>query len=988
MGFWFTLILWAATFALNELIKPDDDEEDGNPGDDLDEPTTKEDRRVPLLFGRMKIDSPNCLFMSTPFTRAIKQDKGAIESLLTGEAEVIGQQFYVGLHLGWCYGGDTPVEDVTRLWWNKDDLFYDSITNPIEEPVINSASPSFQKTDLSFFAGSPGGHESTVDGYALGWDWKLGSTTQTAFSYYTVGGEQTINGQVPTYPGICMSMNTTFTVRSTEGYVGNSGKVPPISAEMARFPNGIGLTGDMHKVNGDDANPSAIIYEILTDTDWGRSIPTGDMDTASFVAAGTALFTEGTGYTNLIDTKTDTLDLLRAIEQHIDGVVFRNQAVGLWQIKLFRDDYVLGDQLEVNEDNIIELVTFTRGTWEGTTNQVVVRFRDRDDNYKDAMAFAQDAANEFISEQVVSSEKVFNGCKNKTLANKLAWRSLRTLSFPLAQGQLIMDRTAAGVLPGDVLSFSNVELGIVDMPIRVKRIELGDILDGRISIDFSEDVFYDIPATFADPSDTTWTEPDITDLDYIPAAEQLIIEAPRAFNIRDASLTDGASRVYVSARRQGFESIVNGDQATSTDGATEGAYAEDVVGLVSFAFIGQLGEALDPGGVYTGTLPTIQVDAGSSTALDIEGSFVSIANPNDLGTQLRQLCYIDGTNGGEFILVSSSGPGVGGDVTLNDVYRGVLDSVQQRHELADPVWLIFLGGSLALSEVVSGEYSHVRLAAAAFFGTLDPQNVAVTEAITLMTDRAKRPIPPSEYDVNTVRYPSSVAFGAYLTEASDLDFEITRRDYRQINEVEALTVDAGTASVDYPSANTTTHTVSITDLASVPYIQGSFGSGVTVSITQLDFVEALNNTAYPANVRIEISALHTAEGIGQIASRDNTYRQTGLSSPLIGTFTFGARTTNVASNSYTVTSGDAAAGFDVTISSAHTVGNIEYELNGSTTWVPVVTAPATTGAILAAALSASDTIAFRTTATETHQKGMELTQTGPNTLLGYGLFRA
>jgi len=983
MAFWLVFLLWAATYAIGELMRPKDDEEEKDKG--IDDPSSKEDRRIPILFGRTKIDSPNALFVGIPLEEPILLRRKT--GLFTSTRDVVGYRYSVALQLGWCYG---PVKDITRLWWNKDDIFYDIADG---DPIINSSNSTLTKRNLNFFAGAPG--SSTVpavwDGFSLTWEWKLGTFNQTAATYYTLSGDQTINAQIPTYPGICYSMNLEFPVNLVTGglansYVGNSGKVPPISAEISRFPNGIGLTGTMEEVNGADANPACILYEILTNADWGLGVPAIEVDTASFVTAGTALFGEGNGYTNLIDVKEDILNLIRGVEEHMDGILFKSPTAGKWQIKLFRTDYKLLNLFAVNEDNIIEVSTFTRGTWEGTTNQVTVKFKDREDNYKETSAFSQDMANEFIVQSAVVTEKVFPGCKNRSLANKLAWRTLRTLSFPLAQGAIIVDRTASSVSPGQVLRFTNAALGITDMAIRVKEVDFGNILEGSIRIEFAEDIFYDAAPTFADPQDTTWTDPGLGDLQAIPAAEQFIIEAPRGIIMRDdGSATDDASKIFCVTRRQTAESFVFGVQATSTDGINEGAYTQEI-SSASFAFIGSLTVAIDPGGQYVGSIPEIQIDALPSTALDIEGSFGTIVNPDDLGTDLSQLCYIDGTNGGEFILVTSSGPGIGGDVTLNDVYRGVLDSVQQRHEAGDPVWMIFLSGTVSFSEVVNGEYAHIRLGPAAYFGNIDPQDAAVTEVAIQMTQRALRPIPPSEYKVNTVRYPSSVAFGSYLTEASSLDFEITRRDYRQVNEVEALTVDAGTLNSDYPSFNSTTHEAIIADLASVPYLSASFASGTTVSITQLDFVQVLNDSSYPSSVRLEFRALHTVSS-GQLFSRDNTYRVTLLSSPLIAAFTFGARTTNIDTNNYVVTAGDAAAGVDVTISSAYTTGDVQYRINAGA-WTQVIPAASTTGAILAAALATSDTLEFRTTSSETHQKGFELTQTGPNTLLGYGLFFA
>src|SRR5690606_10561430 len=75
-------------------------------------------------------------------------------------------------------------------------------------------------------------------------------------------------------------------------------------------------------------------------------------------------------------------------------------------------------------------------------------------------------------------------------------------------------------------------------------------------------------------------------------------------------------------------------------------------------------------------IPTasIVIDPEDFAADDLEFLMTPAANVSDLGLQLQHLILVDD----EFMVVTSASAG-GGNVTLSNVYRGVLDTVQANH---------------------------------------------------------------------------------------------------------------------------------------------------------------------------------------------------------------------------------------------------------------------------------------------------------------------
>jgi hypothetical protein len=82
-------------------------------------------------------------------------------------------------------------------------------------------------------------------------------------------------------------------------------------------------------------------------------------------------------------------------------------------------------------------------------------------------------------------------------------------------------------------------LGLVRLPIRITKINRGNLLKGKITIDFAEDIFAASAGTFADPPDTNWTPPSTLAL---PALFERLFELP--FVLTDLALT-GANTVGI-----------------------------------------------------------------------------------------------------------------------------------------------------------------------------------------------------------------------------------------------------------------------------------------------------------------------------------------------------------------------------------------------------------------------------------------------------------
>jgi hypothetical protein len=923
MGFWLTLFIYAFLVVLGELLRPKPDLENAKPAGlgDFQFPTATEGRVVPLIWGTIQIKGPNVIWYGDLVQEALTETVKT--GLFSKEKVIVGFKYHLGFQMALCRG---PGVDLKEVWIGEKRAL---------DTVTVSHNQTFDIDKPEFFGGldlGNGGVVGTLRFFG-------GEANQPLSSYLSNHQQIGVNLKTPHYRGTCYVAPDEDPI-----YVGNSTSIRPWWFELKRIPNGLGL-GSHATVNGADANPMNVIYEIMTDTDWGLGFETSDIDTTSFTDAAIVLFNEGNGFSHVQDREIEAIDLIRLVEEQIDGIVFLDPLDGKWKVNLARDDYDINTVPEINETNLVEMQSFTRGSWEDTTNIVRVSFVDRDDEYKETYALAQDMANQRLQNGVnVSTTQNFPGCKNAALANQLALRTLRTVSYPLAKATLIVDRTFYAIQPGQVVAFTDPDLGFIRLPMRVTRINFGQLVDNKITLDLVQDIFSFQAGVFGNPGGSNW-EPPADELQPFPVDQQMAIEAPRAFITRDPDFNGYVDKIWAGARRIGPEVSFKIMERHSPS-TPSGAFAEAGESF-GFLFIGELSGSLAKGSAFPLASLTVVPDPDSQSA--IEGAFQDSASASDLGVELVNLILV----GDEFMLVEGAQTS-GANVQLNNVWRGALDSVQDDHASGTPVFLVWLGGSITDTNFNSQDNVDIKLLPRSLTDLLDESD-AITIQITPMDDRVRRPYPPSSVRLNNSLWAASVSLEATGSggETYGIPSEWRRRDYRTVDELEALDTDAEDLFPDFPAANATEHDIEVRDDPG-----GTNTLLFTETFATKDFtalrVKILRFTdgVLPTTLRFVVTARHTDAG-SDYESMQSLSWDFSVTTVLTGQFNFGALDTNNVSNLYTATVNGTYA---FTLSSAFAAGNVEYRLNGGA-WTTLISATNTTGNI--AGVVNTDTIEIR-----------------------------
>lgn len=860
------LLVSAVSFLVSELIRPKPDIENARPADsgDFRVTTATEGRKVPLIWGTVLMDGPNIVWWgnitSIPIRKKIKTGMFSKKKVVTGFLYFASFQFAL------CRG---VIAGIKKIRYGKKLIIYDS---------------TLTTADIVFDDPNAQGGQGTGGNGGLGVRFVVHDGAQVATDPHLLA----VLGatKLPTYEGTAYVVGKHSSISSNRGaYMGNSPSFKMFDFTLARFPDNLSLAPGHNIVNLIDANPMEVIYEILTDDTWGLGLETTDINLGNFQTAAEVLFTEGNGFSFRLDTGSEPLEIIREVERQIAGKIYVDLFTGEFNVKLIRNDYTLGALDLYDESNITTVKSFARTAWSGTANEVRVPFDDATRDYKSTFALAQDGANfEIQGERKITTVR-FPGVKSRQLAADLAWRELRELSYPLAQISLVCNRTGFNLKPADVIRFSWVEFSIVDMPLRVTRVDFGTLQDGKITIEAVQDIFQAEISAFTPAPDTEFTTP-VQEITPFTASDQFISELPLLF----AKQAEGGDNLIwhamVAAADAGGEpfqfEMLFGTNPTPS-------YSSLGVNTDGIAAVVTLRAAL---GGFTTSMPaqgagTINVDPRAGE--DASALAVGVLPPDEINSYLLGVAVIDpGTADEEYIIYQEVVVDAGG-LQFRGVIRGALDTVPKAHLINAPVWFAGEGGFEILPRefAAADDISVKLLGGSPTDAVTEPEQTVDLDIVFPAANgyRAGRPYPPNELQINSVVRPSTADADTDISEGSEpttpgLSFVWTRRDRNSDNVLEnALGLDddgKDNWGNDQGANEDLRWNVWLYDLETTPSPTGrgqailalssEVGDLVTgIRITREQITDAATGGIVPNSMRIEIESEHDLPATDNVA---------------------------------------------------------------------------------------------------------------------------
>lgn len=654
-----------------------------------------------------------------------------------GGSVTVGYRYKMGLHAGIAHG---PCDSLLEIRGGNVTLWSGA----------QSGSGSIYINAPNAYGGDKG--EGGVQGQL---DVMMGESSQGANAY--LAGVQT--GPYPAYRGL---MSAVF----NGGLIASNNPYPkPWSFRVRRTTNGwdannpwytakaaITLTGGVVGMN-----PAHIVYEVLTNRDWGMGYPAGIIDTTAFQTAADQMYSEGLGLC-MLWLRQDTIEsFLQQIVNYAGGVLVQSKTTGLFQFNLIRGGYNVATLPVITHDDIIEVQSIEAASITGATNEIVVNWFDP--TTKTTRVTTVQALGAIQAQGVVISDtRDYQGVASLDLASRLAQRELRAVSVPLRRLKLKLDRSAWQFLPGGLFVLNFTDIGISNMVFRIGEVDYGTLAQGAITVTAIQDVFSLPNTSYIVVQQTGWTPPDMT-----PTA---------------SPYNQGVEADY----RELYQSLTSSDLAgLPTNAGYAGILASRPSGLATSY---EVWTAVAPASFTKHGEDDFCPTATIQSALNPFDTAITLLAGVDLdNVQVPCAALIDG----EVVNVTALDP-IAGTATIA---RGCIDTVPATHAAGARIWFYdnFLGSDNV--QYYSGETVQQRALTETTRGGTLALGLAPNINVAI-AGRAAMPYPPAYLQVQGTRFDQVTKISGALSLSWRERNRVTQQDQMIDNTQNTITPETGT----------------------------------------------------------------------------------------------------------------------------------------------------------------------------------------------------
>lgn len=481
------------------------------------------------------------------------------------------------------------------------------------------------------------------------------------------------------------------------------------------------------------SNGVHIIYECMTNRDWGMGELESAFDKPAWEAAARTAFNEKYALNIAWTRQSEIQQFIGEVLNHIQAAVFVNPATGKHTIKLLRGDYNVATLPVIDPSNGV-LSRFSRKAWGELGNEIVVTMTNPETGKTETVT-VQDLAGIAAEGAVISSSRNYYGFASKATAQMAAERDLAASVNPIATCQAKVSREFWDAVSSDVVLLSWPEYLIEQIVFRVSEVHKED---NSVTLDLYEDIFGLDRASYLEADDTSWVNPSQPP---VPANYYKIGTAPAFMAAQALGLSDPSELDYPEA----LAAVVVGPDSDDDVDFDLYSYLTDVNGVTKRASLGTR--------AYFGTFVTISGLTPEAQTLvpNLSGLRGNVPEAGDF--------IIIGTNGDEFSEIATVQEVDDNGYLLN---RGMLDTIPREWPAGTRMFIIPADSTMVDLTVRSAfeatSYWFLTRTTAGKLALEDAPQVNVT-----LSQRAYRPNRPANVKVNGTAFGSVNVGTAALT---------------------------------------------------------------------------------------------------------------------------------------------------------------------------------------------------------------------------------
>lgn len=237
------------------------------------------------------------------------------------------------------------------------------------------------------------------------------------------------------------------------------------------------------QVKGIDINPIHQIREIITN-DTAMNKPESMINDENFKFAARRIWDEGLGVSGAF-TEKSCKDAIDELLYHIEAGARLNRQTGQYEIILFRDDLLDLNNAQSFDNSNIKSFNIEIANIDDVINSVNVNYYDRE-NIKDS-SFSLDEIGSVMSSEVNAQTLDFPYFMNRRNAELVGNWKLKQLSTPTRKGSFTTGKyDARKINRYDVVKLTWPNQNMLEVPVRIMKIGLGDGIDNTVTLDWVE----------------------------------------------------------------------------------------------------------------------------------------------------------------------------------------------------------------------------------------------------------------------------------------------------------------------------------------------------------------------------------------------------------------------------------------------------------------------------------------------------------------------
>lgn len=539
---------------------------------DLQVSTAADGIPLPVVFGEVRVVTNFMNYALSTFraSRVVGRSDGS-KGGDASPANVIGYDYYLTYEAGICMG---PIDEIAAVFNAPGEksmmgggalpIVYGS-TEDTKEIVLDSVDPTNgggaesglvrvykgSRTQTRLTTSDPYNFSATLQSGSIrkGYQYKIASHSIVDFTVYgassnavgTLFVATSSSGSILTsvdsvieytglnYRSVCWALFMDFRIGrfpqpKSYHFVVRRRPAHSTGDEMLR-PDGTTITDFRVRGSSDplrpaynQANPAAILYEILTDRTWGRGLDQSMFDEASWISVSQYFHDRHIGMSFIIDTQ----DKLSTI---LDGIRSQVKTILTWdgnklKLRCLLDLSTTHGKIQTITKAEARYIRPTRPMWSATTNEVRAEYNSAWKNWRTDAVHVRDHGNYQLTGRINSTRVNFNGFTDLNTVRRQAIRLLREQSYPLTTYEISINRFKSQVEVGDVVRLLWDEYGgDATVYLLVVRVEDSDSDADEMKITAIEDItLRPASGTEATPTPPTihpWEKvPDINESEY------------------------------------------------------------------------------------------------------------------------------------------------------------------------------------------------------------------------------------------------------------------------------------------------------------------------------------------------------------------------------------------------------------------------------------------------------------------------------------------